>query len=277
MNMWKENEAAPVWEFLGWVLFISVISEIVILILEPYSILFAKNHILTAGYVIYAIVGIVFTTPNPMIATYIVLKRHKKISSVKDFCRLIVHTENFTKTIFITAIFCGAVLLAAIFFGVRTGSPWYLFLIAFPILIIGGGVEEIGWRGFLQPALERKFPFTVATLMVSIVWFSWHLPLWLEPSSNHYGDSLVGFAITIVVWAFIGAAIYKATKSVIACVIYHAFVNTIGAVYNWNALFDTFPGKNGMIVYRCVALIAAIILWYYADRKEMNNEAYIRA
>jgi hypothetical protein len=37
MYMWQDNEKAPVWEFLGLVLLISVISEIMILILEPYS------------------------------------------------------------------------------------------------------------------------------------------------------------------------------------------------------------------------------------------------
>lgn len=104
--------------------------------------------------------------------------------------------------------------------------------------------------------------------MVSAIWFIWHLPLWIQPSSNHYGDSLVGFAITIIVWTFVGAAIYKVTKSVFVCVMYHAFLNAIDAVYDWNALFDTFPNKNGMIMYYCVVLVAAITIWVIADRKE---------
>lgn len=269
--MWKDDEKAPIWEFLGWVLLILVISEIIILLLEPYSIAFAKNGVLTAGYVIYAITGLLFSTPNPMIATYIILKRHKKIGSVKDFCKLILHTANVKKTVLITAAFCAAASCAAIIYGTRTGSPWYLFIIAFPVLIIGGGVEEIGWRGFLQPALEKKFPFFIATLMVSAIWIAWHLPLWMQPSSHHYGDSLIGFAITFTVWAFAGAAIYKFTKSVIACVMYHTFINSIGAVYNWNALFDTFPNKIGMIVYFCIVFAAAIILWKLADKKEKQE------
>jgi membrane protease YdiL (CAAX protease family) len=238
------------------------------LILEPYSIAFATNGVLTAGYVVYAMIGILFSTPTPMIATYIIMKRHKKIGSVKDFCKLIFHTTNVTKTVLITAAFCAAALCVAIIYGTRTSSPWYILIIILPVMIIGGGVEEIGWRGFLQPSLEKKFPFLIATLMVSVIWFSWHLPLWILPSSNHYGDSLIGFAITITVWAFVGAAIYKVTKCVFACVMYHTFINAIGAVYDWNALFDTFPSKNGMMVYHCVALVTAIIIWVLADRKE---------
>lgn len=194
-----------------------------------------------------------------------------KTNSVKDFFRLIIHIENIKKAALITAVFCAAALLAAILYGTRMEYPWYFSIIAFPVLIIGGGVEEIGWRGFLQPALEKKFPFPIATLMVSVIWFSWHLPLWLEPSSNHYGDSLIGFAFTIAVWAFAEASIYKATKSVMACALYHTFINTIGSVYNWNALFDTFPGQSGMIVYRCVVLVAAVILWFFTNRKEKQK------
>lgn len=46
----------------------------------------------------------------------------------------------------------------------------------------------------------------------------------------------------------------------------------IGAIYNWNALFDTFPNKAGMIVYYCIALAAAIVIWILADKKEKQKQ-----
>ncbi|MGN1004021.1 MAG: lysostaphin resistance A-like protein, partial [Oscillospiraceae bacterium] len=236
--MWNDKEKAPVLEFLGWVLLLSLFSEIILLLLEPYSISYMTAGTLTVGYIVYAVIGIFLSTPNPMIAAAIVLKRHGKIRSVKDFCALVLRTEHIGKTVLITGVFCAAALCAAILNGTRTDSPWYLLPLALPVMIIGGGVEEIGWRGFLQPALEKRFPFPAATALVAIIWYTWHLPMWLQPSSNHYGDSLIGFGITIFVWSFAGAAIYKSTKSVIACVMYHAFMNSIGAVYDWNSLFD---------------------------------------
>lgn len=269
--MWNDAKKAPVLEFLGWVLVISLADNIAALLLEPYSMLYMTEGKMTAGYIIYAIIGIFISTPNPMIAAYIVLKRHKKITYVKDFFRLIFRTENILKTFVITGVFCAAALCFAVLNGTRTDSPWYLFLLALPVMIIGGGVEEIGWRGFLQPELEKKLPFPVATIIVSVIWYIWHLPIWLMPSSNHYGDSLIGFGITIFVWSFIGAAIYKSTKSVFACVMYHAFINAIGAVYDWNALFDAFPKTAGMIVYYVVIFTGAIVIWIIADKKERNN------
>lgn len=62
------------------------------------------------------------------------------------------------------------------------------------------------------------------------------------------------------------AAIYKATKSVIACAVYHSFMDAIGAVYDWNLLFDCFPGNAPANVYRAVWLLSAAAL----DRREKH-------
>lgn len=270
--MWKSAEKSPIVEFLGWLLLLWAFVTTMNFILEPYSVEYIESGRITAGYVLYAIIGFFVDTPTPMIATIIVLIHHKKISSIKDFFKLVIYTGSLKKSILITGIFCAAALCAAVIFGIPTGAPWYLMFAALPLMIIGGGVEEIGWRGFLQPALEKKFPFPIATLLVAIIVYIWHLTLWFLPSSNHYGDSLTGFAIMIFVWAFIGAAIYKATKSVFSCVVYHAFINTIGAVYDWNALFDKFPNESGMYIYFTAVFILSICIWVFADKNIGRGE-----
>jgi len=47
-------------------------------------------------------------------------------------------------------------------------------------LLAQGGNEEIGWRGFMQPELQKRFSPMVAALIVSIFWSLWHLPLFLN-------------------------------------------------------------------------------------------------
>lgn len=266
--MWKDEKKAPIIEFLGWTLLLWAFVTMMNFLLEPHSIAYVESGKVTAGYVLYAIVGVFIDTPTPMLAALIVLIRHKKIKSVREFFALIFHTTSVKKTFLITGLFCAAALCAALLYGTATGAPWYLLPVAWPLTIVGGGVEEIGWRGFLQPALEKKFPFPIATALVALIVYVWHLPLWLLPSSNHYGDSAIGFAIMIFVWAFVGAAIYKATQSVFACVVYHAFINAIGAVYDWNALFDAFPNTLGMYVYFAAVLILAVFIWTFANKKK---------
>ena len=75
-------------------------------------------------------------------------------------------------------------------------------------------------------------------------------------------------------WAFALAALYKATKSVLACAVYHAFIDAIGAVYDWNELFDRFPGGLAVNIYRAVILTCSILLWLYENsiEKQISNK-----
>ena len=141
------------------------------------------------------------------------------------------------------------------------------FLIMIPFV---GIAEETGWRGLLQPELDKRMPFPFSVLVTAAIWFVWHLPVFFDPTSRHYGDSIIGFAITIFIWAFALAAIYRSTKSVIACALYHTFIDALGAVYDWNALFDGFPGSLAANIYRVVWLAAAIVIWLTAKREETD-------
>lgn len=45
------------------------------------------------------------------------------------------------------------------------GNPWYIFILFMPMMILSGGLEEIGWQGVFQPLLQKRFPFLVAALI----------------------------------------------------------------------------------------------------------------
>lgn len=267
--MWKnKNEKAPIIEFLGWILFISLLVHVVLLLLESYSIDFMESGKLTIGYIIYAIIGILFSTPTPFIALYIILKKKEDIS-IKEYIKRSLHTPKPIMAIIVTGLFMVLAFVFALCYGIPTGASWIMMPLGFVVMLPCVGIaEEIGWRGFLQPELEKKFSFPVATSMVAVIWFLWHLPIWVMPSSNHYGDSLIGFGIMIFVWSFVSAAIYKSTKSVLACAIYHSFINSIGAIYDWNKLFDAYPKLNGMLIYFGLTFVLAILIWTLTDKME---------
>lgn len=237
-------------------------------LLKPYAIQYEQTGKLTLGYLTYALIGMVFSTPAPFLSVLILALCREKIG-LKAFFRRLFYTEKKLKTILLTAAFCFAALLFALLYGKPNGSPWYMLPLGFLVMIPFVGIaEEAGWRGFLQPELEKKMPFPLSVLTVAAIWDVWHIDLWFDPTSNHYGDSFIGFSINIFVWAFALAALYKSTKSVSACAIYHAFIDAIGAVYDWNALFDPFPGGIAVNIYRVFILICSILLWLFARRRE---------
>ncbi|MBR4743699.1 MAG: CPBP family intramembrane metalloprotease [Oscillospiraceae bacterium] len=240
-------------------------------LLLPYSIEYSETGKMTTGYLLYAAIGLLFSTPTPFWAVLIISLFIDKIG-VKQMFRNIFRTENKLKTFLITGGFCLLALVYAILFGTPNGSPWYMFPLGFLIMIPFVGIaEETGWRGLLQPELDKRMKYPFSVLLTAAIWFVWHFPVFIDPTSNHYGDSIIGFGITIFIWAFALAAIYKTTKSVIACALYHTFIDAIGAVYDWNALFDGFPGSVPTNIYRGIWLTAAVVLWVIAKKKEKHT------
>ena len=262
-----------------YLLLITLLSAFCFITLDvwllPCSIAYHETGTMTAGYLLYAVIGLLFSTPTPFIAVLIISLFIEKIGIRQMFLN-IFRTEEKLKTVLITGVFCLLALLYAVLFGTPNGSPWYMLPLGFLIMVPFVGIaEETGWRGLLQPEMDMRMPYPFSVLVTAAIWFAWHLPIWIDPTSNHYGDSVVGFGITILIWAFAMAAIYRATKSVIACAIYHAFMDSIGAVYDWNALFDAFPGSVAMNAFRVLWLAAAVVLWLVATKQEKKARSHI--
>lgn len=243
--------------------------------LLPYSVAYSESGVLTLGYLLYAVIGILFSTPGPFVAS-LILALFIERTGLKSLMRGIFRTERKLETICICGFFCVLALVYALLFGTPNGAPWYMFIGGLVIMIPFVGIaEETGWRGILQPELGKRLPFPFSVLLTAFIWCIWHYSAWIDPTSRHYDDSFIGFAITILIWSFAMAAIYKATKSVFACCFYHAFIDSIGAVYDWNALFDAFPGSFSVNAYRVVWLVASIGLYVWADRREKKNVGII--
>lgn len=233
--------------------------------LAPYSAAYAETGTLTAGYLAYALIGTLFSTPAPFLSVLLLALCREKIG-LKAFLSRIVHTEKRRKAALLTAAFCLAALVFALLCGTPNGAPWYMLPLGFLVMIPFVGIaEEAGWRGFLQPELEKRTAFPFSVLITAAIWAVWHIDQWFDPASNHFGDSFWGFSVNILVWSFALASLYKATKSVLACAVYHAFVNAIGAVYDWNALFDAFPGDIRTNAYRAALLAGSAALWFSTE------------
>ena len=257
------------WWYLLLVIVLSVFCYLTLNVwLLPYSIAYSATGKMTAGYFLYAVIGLLFSTPTPFIAVLIISLFIEK-TGIRQMFHIIFHIESKLKTFLITSWFCLIAFVYAILFGTPNGSPWYMFPLGFLIMIPFVGIaEETGWRGLLQPELDKRMSYPFSVLLTAAIWFVWHFPVFINPTSNHYGDSIIGFGITIFIWAFALAAIYKTTKSVIACALYHAFIDAIGAVYDWNALFDGFPGSVSTNVYQGIWLIVSVVLWFTAEKKK---------
>ncbi|HEX6149854.1 type II CAAX endopeptidase family protein [Nocardioides sp.] len=79
------------------------------------------------------------------------------------------------------------------------------------VLVLGGALEEPGWRGFGLPHLLGTRSPLRATLIIGLVWGVWHVPL--------YGP--LGFVVPLVL-AFFYTYLWARTRSALLCVVLHA-------------------------------------------------------
>ena len=130
------------------------------------------------------------------------------------------------------------IALAVIFFlpqclisGYDDGAPLLFVPFMLPVMLFCGGLEETGWRDVLQPELEKKVGFTLAALIVGVIWWIWHTPLFFIKDVSQYGADFLTFGINVVGLSFALAAIRKVTGSVWMCVLFHSLINSLHGVF----------------------------------------------
>lgn len=121
--------------------------------------------------------------------------------------------------------------------GLITGAGWpgepgrvvMLFLGAFVVSIFLGGIEEVGWRGVLQPAVTDRWNLVAANLVIAVVWAVWHLPLFWVVGEPHQDASFALFLVAGVGYSAVMTWLYVRTRSVALCVLFHAGINASAA------------------------------------------------
>jgi membrane protease YdiL (CAAX protease family) len=92
------------------------------------------------------------------------------------------------------------------------------------IVFFGWG-EELGWRGFALPRLQEGRSALGATVLLSLGWALWHLPLFgFAPGLSRMGGlDVVGWYFSILTGAILFTWLFNSTRgSVLIAAIFHA-------------------------------------------------------
>jgi len=132
---------------------------------------------------------------------------------------------------------------------------WVLPLITYPFF------EEIGWRGFLLPQLQKKFNALYATLLLSLIWAFWHLPFFFYRFHFSIGIS-IGFFFGILMGAIILTSIYNSSKGALIPVIIFHFLNN---------LCSEFEKKQIVATISVGYFLLAVFIIFYFGKKNMSK------
>jgi len=212
------------------------------------------NGILLANYP-FLYVPYILGGFSPTIASYIVLKQNGGFKSFWGWLKSIFDFKqkpiSYLLVVLLSII---PVLLRCFICGFELGVPIYLMIPIIPMMIFGGGLEEAGWRHILQPELEKKFGFSISTVIVGIIWCLWHLPLFFIIGVSQYNTSFLIFCILVFGSSFALAAIKKNTGSTWLCILFHALTNTYAGTFIYN--------DNNVLLGSIVTSVVVIMLSY---------------
>lgn len=92
--------------------------------------------------------------------------------------------------------------------------------------------EELGWRAVLQPELARRFGWLRGTLLVSVLWAYWHLPVNLagyNDAAHPVANALFLFPLGVVGASFALAWVTQRSASVWPAAVAHGAGNALAA------------------------------------------------
>jgi membrane protease YdiL (CAAX protease family) len=121
------------------------------------------------------------------------------------------------------------------------GQWTMLILTPLPALLFGPLGEELGWRGYALPRLQRKQSALWSSVIVGILWALWHAPAYWAPAGTAIsGQPVTLLAVGWYVLFTVGISvlhtwIYNGTKaSVLTAILFHA-------MYTSGPVFALFP------------------------------------
>lgn len=103
-----------------------------------------------------------------------------------------------------------------------------IFVPMFNYNLFGGPLfEEFGWRGFLQPRLQKLWPPWTAAIAVGAIWSAWHLPLFLVHGWTN-ASVLAFFLIQIGLSTVMAFAFNASGKLIFVAILMHSAFNSSG-------------------------------------------------
>ena len=164
------------------------------------------------------------------------------------------------------AVRLGAIL---IFIAAKGRAPiafrsWETFL-PFAVLILPlVYLEEVGWRGYALPQLQRRHSPLFASLLVGVIWGVWHFPLAWASVGFQRSDEPVAymfrFIVTILPISCVATWLFNhASESVVIASVYHFSVNMTESLF----VMPSVVGNALLWVSMVLNTVVVFVLWRF--------------
>lgn len=158
---------------------------------------------------------------GPAISAFIVIALTHGGAGVKAYLRRFLNWRvGFRWYLFVLVGVPAVHILGRILFAIIGGTPppypfepWYMVIPVALLALIDdpGPMEELGWRGFALPHLQKRFNALGASVILGIIWGIWHLPAFYISATPQSSFSFPLSLMGSISYAIIMTALYNET------------------------------------------------------------------
>ncbi|SDK58549.1 CPBP family intramembrane glutamic endopeptidase [Natronorubrum texcoconense] len=173
---------------------------------------------------------------GPPISAVVVTRMTDGSQSTRELLSRLLRWQVSWRWYGVAVLLPGVVVISTLIFdsqirGMNTPFPAPEFALLFVGMIvassvIGGGLEEIGWRGFALPRLQSSLDALTASVIIGVVWMVWHAPLFVVPGAVQTDLPVLPFVVQGIALAVVFTWLYNSTNgSVLLAVFLHGSFN----------------------------------------------------
>jgi uncharacterized protein len=103
----------------------------------------------------------------------------------------------------------------------------FITFFIYNLLFFGFG-EEVGWRGFALPRLQNKMNAFFASIVLTLFWALWHLPLFFyrDGFTTMSTAGIFGWVFSLLTGSILLTWLYNSSKgSILMCAVFHTTID----------------------------------------------------
>lgn len=253
-----------------------------------WGVVFITNRINGSGAPLIAGISTLLVGFGPLIAAIIVVKVNggsvRRWFSQIFVWKVKLHWYLAALVIPILIISVSAELYSLLGGEVAKGFDLNLLAMLIPLFLwntlLGGGQEELGWRGFALPKLQEKYTAFTASFILGVIHALWHLPMRLIPGTYQANSSFLLYTLSVIGIAVVCTWLYNNTGSILPVMIFHGMNNTLplfALLPSFDPATMVIPEIPGLltITHVFVFLIVAVIIGLFFGGKRMTRKAEV--
>lgn len=125
------------------------------------------------------------------------------------------------------------------------------YILNFVAILIGSVAEEVGWRGFLLPNLQKKHTPFKSSIIVGILWGVWHL---------NFTGGILGFVlytVTIIEMSMLMTWLYnKSNGNILLMTVWHLVINLASHIFLWERFnLNLFVVESVVFGFMCIFIL----------------------